>query len=218
VFSYSHLEINHDREPIRLFESDLVEFFTHIHPAVVALIWTPVVLFFLGSAIWRVVRQPGARAGYIVVGIVCGLLLWTLAEYTLHRFVFHFRPRTARQARIVYLFHGIHHHQPRCKTRLVMPPVVSVPLALLFYGGFYLILSVALGRPQWIAPTYAGFIAGYLSYDMIHYATHHIPMRRVPGKVLKRYHLQHHYKTPEQRFGVSSPLWDTVFGTKPDGR
>jgi sterol desaturase/sphingolipid hydroxylase (fatty acid hydroxylase superfamily) len=31
----------------------------------------------------------------------------------------------------------------------------------------------------------------------------------------KRYHMQHHYKTPDERFGVSSPLWDMVFGTKP---
>ena len=43
----------------------------------------------------------------------------------------------------------------------------------------------------------------------------HFPMRKGVPKFLKRYHLQHHYKTPEQRFGVSSPLWDLVLGTKP---
>lgn len=215
MFTYSHLEIDHSQEPIRLFDSDLLEFFTHIHPAVVVAIWTPVIGFFVGSAIWRVARQGGKGAAAIPLGIVCGLFLWTLTEYTLHRFIFHFRPRTSRQARVIYLFHGIHHHQPRCKTRLVMPPVVSIPLALLFYGAFYLVLGVAVSRPQWIAPTFGGFIAGYLAYDMIHYATHHFPMRRGALKFLKRYHLQHHYKTPDQRFGVSSPLWDVVFGTKP---
>jgi dihydroceramide fatty acyl 2-hydroxylase len=215
MFTYSHLEINHDQEPIRLFKSDFLEFFTHIHPAVVVAVWLPVSLFFLGSAIWRYQAQGGGPAWYLPGGVLLGLILWTLAEYTLHRFVFHFRPRTEGQAKVIYLFHGIHHHQPRCKSRLVMPPVVSIPLALLFYALFYLILGLALGQPQWIAPTFAGFIAGYLAYDMIHYATHHFPMRKGIPKFLKRYHLQHHYKTPDRRFGVSSPLWDVVFGTKP---
>jgi sterol desaturase/sphingolipid hydroxylase (fatty acid hydroxylase superfamily) len=143
------------------------------------------------------------------------LFLWTFTEYILHRFVFHFRPRTPRQERVLFLFHGIHHVQPQCKTRLVMPPVVSIPLALIFYGVFRLILAMLLGIPDWVAPTFAGFITGYLIYDMTHYATHHFSMRQGFLKFLKRYHMQHHYKTPNQRFGVSSPLWDIVFGTKP---
>jgi sterol desaturase/sphingolipid hydroxylase (fatty acid hydroxylase superfamily) len=57
---------------------------------------------------------------------------------------------------------------------------------------------------------------GYVAYDMIHYATHHFPMRWGVLKALKRYHMLHHYKTPNERFGVSSPTWDAVFGTLPD--
>jgi sterol desaturase/sphingolipid hydroxylase (fatty acid hydroxylase superfamily) len=215
MFSYTHLEISNEEEPIRLFKSDFLEFFTHIHPAVVLIVWTPVIIYFLASAVWNSV-QPGSEGpAYIPLGFLVGLFLWTLAEYMLHRFVFHFRPRTAWQGRVIYLVHGIHHHQPRCKVRLVMPPVVSVPLAALFYAAYWLILGLALGRPAWIAPVFAAFVAGYLTYDMLHYATHHIAMRRKVLKFLKRYHLQHHYKTPDRRFGVTSPLWDIVFGTKP---
>ena len=206
-----HIEINYDAEPIRLFKSDLLEFFTHIHPAVVLAIWTPVVVYCLAVAV-----QPGGASPLgLSLGFLAGLFVWTFVEYTLHRFVFHFRPRTPRQERLVFLFHGIHHAQPQCKTRLVMPPAVSVPLALLFYGAFHLVLATLLGIPAWVAPTFAGFIAGYLVYDMTHYATHHFPMRRGFLKFLKRYHMQHHYKTPTARFGVSSPLWDMVFGTMP---
>ncbi len=215
MFSYTHLEISNDEEPIRLFKSDFLEFFTHIHPAVVLLVWTPVVIYFLASAIWRA-AQPGSEGpGYIPLGFLAGLFLWTLAEYTLHRFVFHFRPRTPFQGRVIYLVHGIHHHQPRCKVRLVMPPVVSIPLAALFYAAYWLILGLGLGHPAWIAPVFAGFLTGYLTYDMLHYATHHIAMRTGILKYLKRYHLRHHYKTPDRRFGVTSPLWDLVFRTKP---
>lgn len=199
-------------EPIRLFKSNFLEFFTHIHPAVVAAIWLPVVVGFLAAAI---VRRPAGLMGALAIpiGFVAGLFLWTFTEYTLHRFVFHFRPRTARQERVAFLMHGVHHAQPKDKTRLVMPPAVSLPLALLFYGLFWLVLGVALGARQWIAPTFAGFIAGYLTYDMIHYATHHIRMRRGVGKALVKHHLQHHGRLSEKHFGVSSPLWDVVFRT-----
>ncbi len=131
----------------------------------------------------------------------------------LHRFVFHYEPKTERQEKIFFLFHGVHHAQPQLKTRLVMPPVVSIPLAFLFYGLYYLVVAVLLGGPQWVAPLFSGFVVGYLIYVMTHYATHHFPMRSGYLKYLKRYHMMHHYKTPDQRFGVSSPLWDFVFGT-----
>ncbi len=210
----SHIEIVRSEEPIRLFKSDFLEFFTHIHPAVVLIIWAPVAVYFLVSAIAG--RPSHASPLYIPLGFLVGLFAWTLAEYAVHRFVFHFPPRTPWQERVSFLFHGVHHAQPQCKTRLVMPPVVSVPMAALFYGACYLILSVALGAPYWVAPVFSGLIAGYLTYDMLHYATHHIPMRGRYGKFLRKYHMLHHFKTPDQRFGVSSPLWDRVFGTLPE--
>jgi sterol desaturase/sphingolipid hydroxylase (fatty acid hydroxylase superfamily) len=200
----------HDQEPLRLFRSDFLEFFTHIHPLVVLVVWLPVSAYFIYAAV-----RAGSSALSIALGFLLGLLLWTLAEYLLHRFVFHFPPRSERQERVLFLFHGVHHAQPKIKTRLVMPPAVSIPLAVIFYALFWLVLDLALGVPGWLPQTFGGFIAGYLAYDMIHYATHHFPMRSRLPKALKRYHMQHHYKTPSARFGVSSPLWDMVFGTMP---
>lgn len=213
-----HVKISHAKAPLRLFESDLLEFFTHIHPAIVLAIWLPVMGYFLVRAVvdlpvgstWAVLTIP--------LAFLVGLFLWTLAEYSLHRFVFHFPPRSPWQERVSFLFHGVHHAQPKIKTRLVMPPAVSIPLAVLFYALFYLVAVVALGLDAWLAPTFAGFIGGYLAYDMLHYATHHFAMRRGYWKLLKRHHMQHHYKTPDQRFGVSSPLWDLAFGTQPGRR
>ena len=118
--------------------------------------------------------------------------------------------------RIIFLFHGVHHAQPQLKTRLVMPPVISIPLAAIFYALFYLFFAVILKAAQWVAPVFSAFIFGYLLYDLTHYATHHFPMRGGYAKYIKRYHMQHHYKTPNARFGVSSPLWDKVFKTMPE--
>jgi len=207
------IEIKRSDEPIRLFESDFLEFFTHIHPAVVAVIWLPVAAYFLIRAVQTV--PPGTPPLYIPVALLLGLFIWTLAEYTLHRFVFHFKPRTSWQERLSFLFHGVHHAQPRSKTRLVMPPAVSLPLGMLFYSLFYLIVGAVLDATHWLAPLFAGFVLGYLLYDLSHYAMHHWRMQRGYFKIIRRHHMLHHAKTPNQRFGVSSPLWDHVFGTEP---
>ncbi|MCS7062057.1 MAG: sterol desaturase family protein [Anaerolineae bacterium] len=206
-------EINHSAEPIRLFKSDFLEFFTHIHPAVVVAIWLPVSGYFLAQSITAL--PAGASALHIPLGFVAGLFVWTLTEYAVHRFVFHYEPRDERMKRIFFLFHGVHHAQPQCKTRLVMPPAVSIPGGILVYGLFSLLLGGVLGAPHWVAPIFSGFVLGYLIYDMIHYATHHLPMYGRVMKYLKRYHMLHHFKTPEKRYGVSSPLWDFVFRTAP---
>ncbi len=209
----AHLPVDHSDVPIRLFKSDFLEFFTHISPLAVIIIWVPVVGYFLITAILQ--APAGNFPFFIPICFLAGIFLWTLTEYILHRFVFHFEPKSEFGERIVFLFHGIHHAQPQIKTRLVMPPVVSIPLALVFYGLFSLILGLVFQMPHWISPAFAGFIVGYLAYDLTHYATHHFPMRRGAAKFLKRYHMLHHYKTPDKRFGVSSPLWDIVFQTKP---
>jgi sterol desaturase/sphingolipid hydroxylase (fatty acid hydroxylase superfamily) len=211
-----HPPLHQDKEPIRLFKSDFLEAFTHIHPAVVLIIWVPVVIVCLVLSV--VNSAAGADSTFpwhIPLGYLVGLAAWTLAEYNVHRFVFHFRPRTAWQERLSFLFHGVHHHQPQCKTRLVMPPAVSIPMAVIFYAFFYLVLSLLLGAWAWVLPVFAGFLTGYIIYDMIHYATHHSVMRAGVWKFLKRHHMLHHFKTPNARYGVSSPLWDYVFGTMP---
>jgi dihydroceramide fatty acyl 2-hydroxylase len=128
----SHLPIDRSPTPIRLFQSDFLEFFTHISPVVGVLIWLPVAVFFIvrASLSWAGPRFPT----YIPLAVLAGIFGWTFAEYTLHRFVFHFRARRPWQERVIFLFHGIHHAQPQSKTRLVMPPVVSSPLWEAVFG------------------------------------------------------------------------------------
>lgn len=209
-------EINLDQQPIRLFKSGFLEFFTHIHPAVIVVIWTPVVVWNL----YQPFVDPGIAlsADLVAVAFLIGILVWSFAEYTVHRFIFHFEPKNPgpTMKRMIYLFHGVHHHQPQCKTRLVMPPLVSVPLAIGFWFLFKGIIGVALGATAWVHPAFGGFVMGYIGYDLIHYATHHLPMDWGPMKTLKRNHMMHHFKTPGLRYGVSSPTWDVVFGTNPE--
>ena len=212
--TYANLPINHGETPIRLFKSDFLEFFTHIHPVVVLLLFVPVVFFFLIRAI---VQGGSAALVPVLTAYAAGILVWSLSEYLLHRFVFHYEPTQRWLQRVWYLIHGVHHEQPQCKTRLVMPPILSIPLALFFYVVFLVTVGMILALPRLSGPSFAGFLTGYLAYDMLHYAEHHLSMRWGFLKFLKRYHLRHHYKNPNHGFGVSSPVWDVVFGTKPKG-
>ena len=208
-----HLPINNDKEPIRLFESDFLETFTHISPVAVSAIWIPIIVFFAARTFgWQ---AKALAPGLSVFAIVVGIFIWTISEYLLHRFLFHMPVHGKTMERIVFLFHGVHHTQPQGKTRLVMPPAISLPLAAIFYGLFVLIFQYVLSGAGWVAPLFTGFSIGYLAYDLTHYATHHFPMRNGYLKYIKRYHMQHHYKTPNQRFGVTSPAWDWAFGTMP---
>ena len=211
----SHMGIVRSKEPIRLFKSDFLEFFTHIHPAVVLAVWIPVIAYFCYRAL---ASRPGELfAGAVPVGLVLGVFVWTFVEYTLHRFVFHFWPRTAWQERVSFLFHGVHHAQPLSKTRLVMPPALSIPLAGLVYAVLLLLVDVILGLEWWLNPLFGGLLVGYVIYDMFHYASHHLRVRWAGYRQLRRHHLYHHTQTPDKRFGVTSPLWDVVFGTMPRG-
>lgn len=72
--------------------------------------------------------------------------------------------------------------------------------------------ALAFGR---FAPAlFAGSVSGYLFYDMVHYATHHFSMKRGVWLWLKQYHMRHHYKDDHVGYGISSPLWDYVFGSR----
>jgi sterol desaturase/sphingolipid hydroxylase (fatty acid hydroxylase superfamily) len=205
-----------DVPSIRLFESSALEFFTHVHPAVVPIVWVPVALYHLSCAI-AAAPPAGLSAGRLTLAVALGIVAWSLVEYAMHRFVFHFATEhsPAWLARASFMIHGVHHAQPWDKTRLVMPPVVSVPLAFGFYGLFQLVAGRGIGAPAWVDPLFSGFVAAYVAYDLLHYAIHHRPMRWGPLARLKRYHLLHHYVTPGDRFGVSSPAWDRAFRTLP---
>ena len=204
----------HSVEPIRLFRSSFLEFFSHISPKVVTLIWLPAALSFLG---WGFYLMASAQIPlwYIPILLFAGWFMWTLTEYVMHRFIFHYHPKTERLKRIFFTFHGVHHAQPMSKSRLVMPPVMSIPLSILFYGIFYLRIAVMFQRPLWLPVGFAGFLFGYLAYDLIHYSLHHSKSKRGYLAMCRRQHMRHHVKCANMRFGVSMPLWDYVFGTMP---
>ena len=195
--------ISNKNESVPMFESKFMEFFSHVHPATPVILYVPVIVYMLYRAL-----ALGSMSIVTVAGFfLCGVLMWTLLEYIVHRYVFHYEPKTRVGKALHFIIHGVHHNYPNDASRLVLPPVISVPMAVLFYFLF------AFSFRSFAPAISAGFGFGYVCYDTIHYATHHFAMKNRVGLWLKQYHLRHHYKDDEVGFGVSSPLWDYIFGT-----
>jgi dihydroceramide fatty acyl 2-hydroxylase len=191
-----------------LFESEFLNFFSRVHPAIPAAVFVPVIVAmeWLGT-------DGGFAAWQLALLTLAGVGIWTLTEYWLHRLVFHWEPDNSFGRRMHFIIHGIHHDHPNDKLRLVMPPAVSIPLAALFLLGF----SLLFGTPA-AYPIFGGFIGGYLVYDYTHYYVHHFVPKSELGKRLREQHMRHHFQDHRFGFGVSSPFWDAVFGTLPRRR
>jgi len=190
-----------------MFKSPWLDRLTRVHPAVPVLLYLPVIIVLFVTGAGRL------GFGYAVALALGGYAAWTLTEYWLHRVVFHFEPDHGIGAKLHWMIHGVHHDHPNDPLRLVMPPSASVPLAVVFLGMFWLVLgadaATAFG---------AGFLTGYLAYDMIHYHVHHHRPKTWVGRKLRELHMRHHFQDDERGFGVSAPYWDHVFRTYPQNR
>jgi dihydroceramide fatty acyl 2-hydroxylase len=185
-----------------MFESDFFDRLSRVHPVV------PVAIFLPAITVLAVLALGGMNAIEVVAWAAGGYLFWTLAEYWIHRAIFHFEPDGGIGARFHWIIHGVHHDHPNDPLRLVMPPSVSVPLASAFFGVFVLVL----GTPTTFAFG-AGFLGGYLLYDMTHYHLHHHTPRTRLGKLVRELHMRHHFEDDAHGFGISAPYWDYLFGT-----
>ncbi|HMO61912.1 MAG TPA: sterol desaturase family protein [Ferruginibacter sp.] len=198
----------HNKGQARLFKNKYLEFFTKTHPLVIWGMYLPLIIFLLYYS--NAVKSLGMLS--VFLSFFAGILFWTFFEYIMHRFVFHLIAESERLQKVVYVMHGNHHEYPRDKERLFMPPLPSLILASVIFGTMFL-MATLIGVTVFVFSFFAGFMLGYLMYGTMHYAIHawNPPFKWM--KPLWRNHHLHHYKQQERGFGVSSTLWDRVFGT-----
>lgn len=147
--------------------------------------------------------------GALVIG--AAMASWTLIEYLVHRFVFHWTLDWKPLNHLFDVVHRIHHRKPQEVQYVTAPFYYSLPIYGLILGSAYLVTQ---NIPDMLV--FTGVIAlSYVFYEWCHYAAHHVTPRTRVGKYLKKYHLLHHYKDSEKYFGVTSSFWDWVFGTRP---
>jgi sterol desaturase/sphingolipid hydroxylase (fatty acid hydroxylase superfamily) len=131
---------------------------------------------------------------------LAGLALWTFAEYLLHRFVLHHWPYFVDM-------HMAHHAETQ--EMIGAPTIFSVAF---FYVTSFLPLWLAFGSGIAL-PVFAGFITGYLGFDAVHYAVHHVQGQNRILRAWKKMHAIHHHGDADTNYGVLTDFWDRVFGT-----
>jgi dihydroceramide fatty acyl 2-hydroxylase len=201
----SRTDVLRDSPP--MFESRLLDACSRVHPTV------PIIIFGPGIAALTAWSLSNVSVALTIALAIGGYGLWTLFEYWLHRIVFHFEPDRGIGARLHWIIHGVHHEHPNDPLRLVMPPAVSIPLGAIVFGLLYLVFG-----SDYAPGLGAGFFAGYLAYDMIHYYVHHASPRRRLGRMLRERHMRHHFQDETRGFGISAPYWDEVFKTSSRAR
>jgi sterol desaturase/sphingolipid hydroxylase (fatty acid hydroxylase superfamily) len=186
---------------VQVFKNTFIEkWFAQAHPI------TPGI-WFGWIVIWGLWSGATAFGLGVIPLFAAGFLITTLIEYVLHRWIFHFVPKNQKQRLQHFLLHGYHHEFMNDPMRLVLPPIGIWPVAAVFAVVWYFVFGA-----YWL-PIYAGTAAGYIAYDWTHYYTHYFNPKGGPGRWLKRYHMLHHHDSPNHRYGITSPLWDFVFGT-----
>ena len=187
----------------QLFRNPILERLTRTHIAV------PLTIFFMyssGLLYWSITHT--SLSAVTTVGMFfLGMLAFTWVEYNMHRYIFHMSPSTERKAQMQYTMHGVHHEFPKDKTRLAMPPVLSITLSTALLFVFRMIMG------DLVFSFLPGFLVGYAAYLAIHYMVHAFQPPRNFLKFLWVNHSIHHYKDGDGVFGVSSPIWDYVYGT-----
>ena len=156
------------------------------------------------------VVRGGASSIASAAGLfVVGLLTWGLYEYAVHRWVLHREPKREGFNLPGNLTHLSHHADPNSLQRLNVQLGESVPVCVA-----YVLLAWAL-TGNWQAAThlFTGLIAGYFFYEYLDFQAHHGTSRGRLTRYFRKYHLQHHHFDATVRFGVTSPLFDYIFGT-----
>lgn len=196
------------RGQAQIFKNPILEYLTKAPAPVSATIYICIAVSLLYIGYRNEVVDPAWKAISIYTGAI---FFWTFFEYFFHRYINHideYFPNSRWAGKIAYTIHGIHHEYPRDKERLLMPPVPGLLIVMLLYVVFFTILN------SWVYFFMPGFMTGYLLYTYVHFSVHTTP---VPSwlKTQYRHHAIHHYKHPDKAFGVSTSLWDQIFGTMP---
>lgn len=187
----------------QLFRNPVLEKLSRTHISV------PLIIFFsyAGGLLYWSVTHTTLSAGLTTLLFFLGWLVFSWVEYMVHRHVFHMATYTKWREKFQYMMHGVHHEFPKDKDRLAMPPLLSVTL------GTILLLLFRLIMGDFVFAFLPGFLVGYASYLGVHYMVHAYQPPKNFLKVLWVNHGVHHYKNGEIVFGVSSPLWDYIYGT-----
>lgn len=140
------------------------------------------------------------------LGVVVGPPVWTFFEYVLHRFWMH-EAKGKNYASKEHLRHHASEDTVLESWYLSWAGVLLVGFALIPF------LGRLVGWPTFGWGLGVGWVVGYGFYDWVHWRAHRRPIRNGYEAWLRRHHFFHHFHAPMKNHGVTTPVWDMVFGT-----
>lgn len=171
----------------------------------------PTVLFgALGTLfIWIAQSTHHYSLWVLPAAFTVGLFLWTVIEYILHRFVFHWTSVKEPWKTLFSGLHMAHHRDTKDPSLIIAPPT----LAIIDTVFFFLVLWGLTWSWGLTLIIIAGIYGGYIFYEWVHFGSHEYNWNHGLLGYLKKYHLRHHFRYPNELFGVTQPLWDNLLGT-----
>lgn len=187
----------------RLFKNNFLEQMTHTHIAV------PISAFivYASALLFICFKYTTLMLKSSIFLFFLGWLAFTWLEYLMHRYIFHLKINSKVKAKFQYMVHGIHHAHPKDKDRLAMPPLLSLTIASMLLIVFRILIG------DFTFAFLPGMLVGYALYLLIHYLVHVYPP---PKNILKYFwinHSIHHHRDNNLAFGVTTTLWDHIYGT-----
>lgn len=141
----------------------------------------------------------------IVAAALAGMLGWTFLEYVIHRWGGHDR----RFKRTPFGIEHIRHHVEGNYFSPSWKKLVVAVIAAAIVGT----PAIAIGGLAGGTAFTAGLVVCYAGYEIIHRLDHVIPGVGPYGRWARRHHFHHHFVDGRTNHGVTTPLWDLVFGT-----
>jgi sterol desaturase/sphingolipid hydroxylase (fatty acid hydroxylase superfamily) len=141
----------------------------------------------------------------MIVAIVSGVLTWTLLEYLIHRWMGHDR----RFKRTPFGVEHIRHHIEGNYFAPTWKKVIAAAFIVAVLSGPAIAIAGAANGLAYVA----GLITFYATYELLHRREHTHAGIGPYGRFVRRHHFHHHFVDGRTNHGVTTPLWDLVFGT-----
>ncbi|HEY6035567.1 MAG TPA: sterol desaturase family protein [Kofleriaceae bacterium] len=141
----------------------------------------------------------------MIVAAACGVASWTLVEYLLHRWMGHDRRFRGNPFGVEH----VRHHSEGD----YFAPTWKKGLAAAAFTAVVIGPALALAGPADGLAYVAGLVGFYGVYEWLHRREHTHAGIGPYGRWARRHHFHHHFVDVRVNHGVTSPIWDLVFGT-----
>lgn len=141
---------------------------------------------------------------YTLLALLAGMFTWSFLEYAMHHWYGHIANGRNHFSREHLKHHAQAFYFSPTRQKLVFAGLITavvLPVSMLAWG------------PVIGGAFTVGLVGAYAGYEWLHHRIHVAAPRTKYTRWSAHHHFSHHFACPKKNHGVTSPLWDYVFGT-----